>query len=153
MVALLPKIQKTFNGSAWFDRGVLVAVTLACGVALSLNVADPDLWGHVQYGRDAWEHGLAMTTTYSYIVQGYPWVNHEIFAELALAAGNDILGPAGLMLIKVALGMAVITLMIRRARREKVGLLAASGVALMVAVCLATHWTMRPQLISYVSFA
>ena len=70
---------------------------LACGVALSLNVADPDLWGHVQYGRDALAHGLPATTTYSYIAEGYPWINHEIVAEYALAIGADWLGGPGLL--------------------------------------------------------
>ena len=28
----------------WIDRGIVVAVVLASAVALSLNVADPDLW-------------------------------------------------------------------------------------------------------------
>ncbi|MBC7854891.1 MAG: hypothetical protein IAF94_15775 [Pirellulaceae bacterium] len=132
---------------------MLTAVILASGVALSLNIADPDLWGHVQYGRDALAGGLPATTTYSYIAQGYPWINHEILAELALALSYDYLGAWGLMLIKVGLGMGVIALMIRRARQQKVGLLATAAVALLVAVCLANHWTLRPQIISYVSFA
>lgn len=153
MVSFLSQPQKIFVSSAWFDRGVLFAVVLAGGVALSLNVADPDLWGHVQYGRDALANGLATTTTYSYIAQGYPWVNHEILAELALAVGYDSLGSSGLMVIKVGLGMGVIALMVRRARQQNVGLLATAAVSLLVAVCLANHWTLRPQLISYVSFA
>ena len=153
MVSLLPQPQKLFASATGFDRGVLAAVILASGVALSLNIADPDLWGHVQYGRDALASGLPSTTTYSYIAQGYPWINHEILAELALALGNDYLGAWGLMLIKVGLGMGVIALMIRRAREQKAGLLATAAVALLVAVCLANHWTLRPQIISYVSFA
>lgn len=153
MVSLLPQSQKSFASSTWFDRGVLAAVILASGVALSLNVADPDLWGHVQYGRDALANGLPATTTYSYIAKGYPWINHEILAEFALALGNDYLGACGLMLIKIGLGMGIVLLMVRRAREQKVGLLATSAVALLVAVCLANHWTLRPQLISYTSFA
>jgi hypothetical protein len=153
MASLLPQPHKFFASAAGFDRGVLAAVILASGVALSLNIADPDLWGHVQYGRDALASGLPATTTYSYIAQGYPWINHEILAELALAVGYDYLGAGGLMLIKVALGMGVIALMIRRAREQNVGLLATAAVGLLVAVCLANHWTLRPQLISYASFA
>ncbi len=153
MVSLQPQSPKQIPSSTWFDRGVLTAVILASGVALSLNIADPDLWGHVQYGRDALAHGLPATTTYSYIAQGYPWINHEILAELALALGNDYLGACGLMLIKVGLGMGIVTLMVRRAREQKVGLLATAAVSLLVAVCLANHWTLRPQLISYTSFA
>lgn len=153
MVSLQHQSQKLFASSAWFDRGVLTAVILASGVAFSLNIADPDLWGHVQYGRDALASGLPATTTYSYIAQGYPWVNHEILAELALAIGYDYLGSVGLMLIKVGLGMGIMTLMVRRALAQQTGLLATCAVSLLVAVCLANHWTLRPQLISYTSFA
>jgi len=57
--------DQTIDLAQWLDRGIVVAVILASAVALSLNVADPDLWGHVQYGRDALHHGLSATTTYS----------------------------------------------------------------------------------------
>lgn len=37
-----------------------------CGERVSLNHADPDLWGHVQFGRDVLRDGaIAATTTYS----------------------------------------------------------------------------------------
>jgi hypothetical protein len=77
--------RNPFDVARWLDRGIIAAVLLAAGVALSLNVADPDLWGHVQYGRDALAHGLPKTTTYSYVAEGYPWINHEIVAEYVLA--------------------------------------------------------------------
>jgi hypothetical protein len=77
------------DSAMWLDRGVVAAVLLASAVALSLNVADPDLWGHVQYGRDALAHGLPVTTTYSYVAHNQRWINHEILAEYALAIGAD----------------------------------------------------------------
>ena len=40
-------LHRGWTGGLWWRCSWLV------GVALSLNVADPDLWGHVQYGRDA----------------------------------------------------------------------------------------------------
>src|ERR1044071_940265 len=123
--------SRGFEPAVWIDRALVVAVMLSAATALSLNIADPDLWGHVQYGRDALQHGLARTTTYSYIAQGYPWINHEILAELGLALGNDYLGACGLMLVKVGLGMGMIALMVRRARQQKVGLLATSAVVLL----------------------
>src|SRR3954454_10539346 len=110
-------VDRTVDLGGWLDRGIVAAVVLACGVALSLNVADPDLWGHVQYGRDTLAHGLARTTTYSYIAEGYPWINHEIIAELALAIIADCLGGAGLLIVKCALGLAVIGAILWRARR------------------------------------
>lgn len=137
----------------FFDRAVLLLVLLACGTALSLNVADPDLWGHIQYGRDALRDGLPLTTTYSYIAQGYPWVNHEILAELGLAVVNDNFGAIGLMLMKCLLGLLVIALVMRSALRQGAGLIATCAMMLLVAVALGNHWSLRPQLVSYVSFA
>lgn len=138
--------------AVWIDRGIVVAVLLSCGVALSLNVADPDLWGHVQYGRDALTDGVPATTTYSYVAEGYPWINHELVAEFLLALGADWLGGAGLLVAKCSLGLAVIGLMFWNARRQGVSLIAACSLALLVAITLGDHWSLRPQLISYVSF-
>src|SRR3954463_12527540 len=94
---------RRFELAVWIDRGLVVAVLLASATALSLNVADPDLWGHVQYGRDAILHGIPTTTTYSYVAVGYPWINHEILAEYALALISDNLGGPGLLIVKCLL--------------------------------------------------
>ena len=67
---MLPAIPTRFHLATWIDRGILFALLLACGCSLSLNVADADLWGHIQYGRDCWQKGLPATTTYSYIADG-----------------------------------------------------------------------------------
>src|SRR5215210_4822308 len=124
-MTLFPSSTIRRDGTAWLDRGIVAAVLLACGVALSLNVADPDLWGHVQYGRDALAHGLPTTTTYSYVADGYRWINHEILAEYALAICNDWLGGSGLLIAKCLLGLAVVGAILRRALSQGAGLIAA----------------------------
>ena len=90
-------------------RAALWTVLLA---VVAYTRTDPDLWGHVQYGRDALRFGVPRATTYSYVARGYPWINHEILAELGLALSYDYLGACGLMLLKVGLGMGVIGLMV-----------------------------------------
>jgi hypothetical protein len=139
--------------ATWLDRGIVLAVILACGVALSLNVADPDLWGHIQYGRDALAHGLSSTTTYSYVARGYPWINHEILAEIALATIADSSGGSGLLMLKCVLGVAIVGTMLFRARRQGAGLISACVWTLLIAITLGNHWSLRPQLVSYVCFA
>src|SRR5262245_29734139 len=136
----------------WLDRGIVVAVVLGAGVALSLNVADPDLWGHVQYGRDALRHGLSATTTYSYVAEGYRWINHEILAEYALAIVNDLFGGPGLLIVKCLLGMAIAAAMLWRARHQGAGLISACSLPLLVAMTLSNHWSLRPQIAYYVCF-
>ena len=48
--------------------------------------------------------------------------------------------------------MGVVALMIHSAWKQRTGLLATAAVALLAAVGLANHWTLRPQLFSYVGF-
>jgi len=138
--------------AVWVDRGLIVAVLLSAATVLSLNVADPDLWGHVQYGRDALKHGFPATTTHSYVAEGYPWINHEILAEYALAAIDSVSGGPGLLITKCLLGVAVIGAIMLHARRQGAGLIAMCSLALLVAITLGNHWVVRPQLASYVSF-
>ena len=50
---------------------------------MSRSGADPDLWGHVTYGKEVLRDGhLHETTTWSYAVNDFRWVNHENIAEL-----------------------------------------------------------------------
>ncbi len=134
----------------WFDRGLLLATLLTCAVALSPAAADPDLWGHVQYGRDAISDGLARTTTYSFTADGYRWINHENLAELFLAIMIDTIGPVGLLIVKCLLGVGVIGLIMTVARRQGAGLLSVCLLAMLVSTNLTYFWCTRPQLLSYV---
>lgn len=158
-MSLLPLSLPTFEGadekidtSQWLDRGIIAAVLLACAVALSLNAADHDLWGHIQYGRDALRHGLPATTTYSYIAAGYPWINHEILAEYALAIGTDWFGATGLLLGKCLLGVAIVGVIMWRAKRQEVSFISLCSFTLLIAATLGGYWTLRPQLASYACF-
>lgn len=134
------------------DWGILAAVLLACGAVLCSNYVDPDLWGHVQYGRDALYHGLPRTTTYSYLAEDYPWINHEILAEYALALTNDLGGGFGMLAGKCLLGLGVVGLILYRAFKQGVSIIPACASAILVAWTLAPHWSLRPQLFSFVLF-
>lgn len=135
----------------WLRRGLLLAIVLGCAVAVSPNPADPDLWGHIQYGRDALADGFVpATTTYSFTAKGYRWINHENLAELLLAIGMDNLGPVGLLIAKCLLGLLVVGLILRLAMKKNVGIIPLGIVALLVAVNLAYHWSLRPHLLTYV---
>ena len=43
--------------SNWLERAAILIVVLAGALAMSPSVADPDLWGHVQFGRDVLNEG------------------------------------------------------------------------------------------------
>ena len=138
--------------SSVLSRAILAATMLACAIAVSPNVADPDLWGHVQYGNDVLSEGLPSTTSYSYTANGFRWINHENFAEILMAWA----APAGgwlLMTGKCLFGVMVVWLVVTAARRQQCGLIVICGLALLVAVNLSYHWSIRPQLLSFVCYA
>lgn len=147
-----PSSTKESFLARYLDRAVLVVVVMAGLVAMSLNVADPDLWGHIQYGRDALQSGLPATTTYSYLAEGYPWINHEIVAEFTLALVNDTGGGTLLLVSKALAALFVLLCVVRACRKQGAGLVVTAVLTLLVAVGLGNHWSLRPQLFSYVFF-
>ncbi|GAA4435619.1 hypothetical protein [Bremerella cremea] len=126
---------------------------MAVAIAVSPNGADPDLWGHVQYGRDALQEGLARTTTYSYTANGYRWINHENLSELALAIGIDAIGPNGLLLVKLLLGLLICSVPFWKTKDFARYPLPVMVVSLLMATNFTNHWNVRPQLFSFGFFA
>lgn len=137
----------------WGTRIALLAVLLAATYATSINVADPDLWGHVQYGKDVIEDGhLHETTTYSFTAVGFRWINHENLSELTFATIVETLGPIGLLVFKFALSALVFGLMIWRANRQQVHLLVLTAAVLLSANAISYFWSIRPQLLTFTYF-
>jgi len=137
----------------WFLRGLCLAIGMTCALALSVNAADPDLWGHVQYGNDALRDGLEATTTYAFTTPpGYRWINHENLSELALAVGANAIGGQGLLAAKMLLGLFLLGILAWLAHRRGVGMFTLCGLSLLVAVNLTYHWAARPQLASYTGY-
>ena len=63
--------------------------------------ADPDLWGHLAFGRAMLASGhLTPHDPYSYSAPGHLWLNHEWMSEVLMAAIYEGLGVIGLKLMK-----------------------------------------------------
>jgi len=135
------------------DWALLGAVLLACAVAVSPNRPDPDLWGHVQYGRDLLTDGLPETTTYSFTAEGFRWINHELLAEAAFALLADAGGAHLLLFVKLLIMVGVVGMIVASALRKRLSLMATSIVALLVAVNLSYHSSVRPHIFTYLFFA
>ena len=134
---------------------LIVAAILCIGLSsMTSNCADPDLWGHVQYGREVLRDGtLPRTTTWSFAAEGAQWVNHENIAELLLAGTVDAFGMPGLPAVKLVLAVIILGLMMRSACRENCGWLAIGVTVFLVGTNLQFHWHFRPQILSYASLA
>ncbi len=140
-----------------FDRlitfAIIVLTILVSALAMSPSVADPDLWGHVQFGRDFLNTGsLETTTSYSFTSEGYRWINHENVSEIVMAWIVENLGPHGLIWGKFLLSLFVIGSILFFNLRSKVSLIPACVLTILVAWNLGYHWSFRPQLSSFFFF-
>jgi len=134
-------------------RLMVTALWVSCALALSLNLADPDLWGHVTYGQDALRDArLHDTATHTFTAVDYPWINHENLAELTFALGYQWLGDEGLLISKCLLGLAILAAMTWIAHRHGVRQLTMAAFLLLVANNLTAFFPVRPQLLSFAWF-
>jgi hypothetical protein len=78
-------------------------ILFAIVIADARQATDPDLWGHVMWGRELLAHGsLPRGNPYSYSALNFRWLRHEWLSEVLMAAMFDTLGPIGLKLLKFA---------------------------------------------------
>jgi hypothetical protein len=77
------------------------------------GASDPDLWGHLTFGRDILrDRAITAVDPYSF-TQDQPWVNHEWLSELLFAASYEVGGVAGLILLKTAILLVTLLLVWR----------------------------------------
>ena len=149
--------ETTATTTAWLTRDWalwLVAVVVSAMSLLAMNEADPDLWGHVLYGREALRSGeLEMQSSWNYTAIGYRWINHENLAELALAAADNWAGAGGLLALKLSLSLLVLGLVTGRLLSRGVHPLTIGFIVLVLAQTIAFHWHFRPQVFGYALFA
>jgi hypothetical protein len=119
------------------------------------NLADPDLWGHLTWGR-AMIHDWALTArdTYSYTAVGRPFFDHEWLADVITAWTFDAAGSGGLIALKLGLGGLMLVCILDAVRTmardtDLEGpvhpLMLAAGMVLSLAA-IAPGATFRPQL-------
>lgn len=145
------------------DRPVLVdalwepavgLVTFAALVSYAVrSVADPDLWGHVLFGR--WMRARGAVTRedpYSYL-SAPEWINHEWLAEVAFGGAWEVAGTAGLVLLKAVIVLGVLLLVYLHLREQGLDVLRAGllVVALSLPVSVALR-TIRPHMFTMLLF-
>lgn len=133
-------------------RTLLVGVFACLAIVLLARPEpDPDLWGHLLYGRASLLAGAPeRVDRYSYTCAGAPWVNHEWYAEVIYAALWDGLGAPGLFTLKALIAALMVLVVVVRSRGVGFG----PRLALLAATTamLAPGTSYRPQLFSYLLF-
>jgi hypothetical protein len=129
-----------------------LAVVLVAIWRFSENTVDPDLWGHVIFGQRMLARGVVeRLEPFSWTAPDYPWINHEVGAELAMGAAHRLMGGMGLFLLMFATGMLTWWLALRAgaAGSSWPERAAAWGIALLAAREIAIGFAMRPQVFTY----
>ena len=123
---------------------------------LMRTFADHDLWGHLRFGLDMIKpRSVIQADPYSYLTAGQRWINHEWLAEVSFGAAWMGAGAAGLVALKVCIGLltfAVLFLVPMRSshlnpmRASAVFLVGSFGILLFLNV-------VRPQMYTFLFFA
>ncbi len=126
----------------WHLLGLWLALA---ALLVTATRTDPDLWGHVRFGLDFLKiHELPAVDPYSF-TQDQPWINHEWVSEVLTAVAFRAGGPAGIVLLKVAVVAITIAVLFWRLRGATVVVAAiVAGAAIVSALPLTG--TMRPQI-------
>jgi len=86
------------------------------------NQADVDLWGNVGFvTAPPWSADFHWTNTFSFTATDHPWINHEWLAQYIFHETWKHFGNAGLLGLKVSIGLALIALWNRSMKLNNVG--------------------------------
>ena len=115
---------------------------------------DPDLWGHLFFGREILRSGsLPVHNLYSYTASGQVWINHEWLAEVIFYSIYHFFGAPGLILLKVILGAGVIWILDLVIRQRVPSFLVRMITLIWIMAILSPGFNIRPQLFTYLFFA
>ncbi len=132
-------------------NGQLILILFAVALVSADNFADPDLWMHILAGRIVLAgHIPPLSDPFSYSATGFPWRDHEWFAEAAFALSYDFLGVVGLKLLKVFCATLVIVALAIGIAQTRAG----TGhyrrlVLIVVAMLLVEPMQFRPQIFTF----
>lgn len=132
----------------------LFALALLFIIIVAPTTADPDLWGHVLFGRDiVAARSVPATDPYSFS-SDRRWINHEWLAEVLMYLSYRAGGAAGLVFLKGVVVCATLGCVVAGLRRWRFRPLHHDA---LILVALAGTWTryhpVRPQLFSLLLFA
>jgi len=115
----------------------------------SYLTADPDLWGHILFGKEIWESGsIPRTDFYSFTANGERWINHEWLTEVLFYLIYANLGSGGLLAFKMILGWTTIYLLSQSGPYRKTPYPFAIASILIIPV-MGPGFMVRPQLMTF----
>ncbi len=130
------------------------AVIAFCVQIFSANQADVDLWGNVFFVQaPTWIEGFLRVNTFSFTEPGHVWINHEWLAQSIFHNVHGLFGNAGLIGLKVLIGLLIIGLMNAAIRKEcRSGVVRFLWLMLVISV-MGFGFNTRPHLFTFLMVA
>ena len=116
---------------------------------LSKTYADPDLWGHLQFGLDTIETGnIIQVDQYSYNSAGQDWINHEWLSEVLFAFAWSAGNAPGLVILKIIIGLLTIGIIYKYLISIQINYIVAALIIILMGASLFIlfYQTIRPQI-------
>ena len=121
--------------------------------AATRTYADPDLWGHVLFGRDiVRQGGVHQADPYSF-TSDRAWVNHEWLSEVVMYGAYAAAGARGLVLLRVlVVGLIAVLAVLHLRRLRSDAVMHDASLALVLLGAYGQTSMVRPQLFSLLFF-
>lgn len=132
----------------------LAFVALFVLLVLVLPLTDPDYFWHLKAGEAiVSQRALPAGDIFSFTRAGQPWVLHEWLFEVMLFGAFAMWGPLGVKLLTVLCAMTTLGVTFTLTRRMGESPFVAFALAACGGVVLASGWTPRPHLVTYLFFS
>lgn len=134
--------------SLWHYSPALVLFAIV--IADVRQYSDPDLWGHVLFGRELLANGsLPLDNPWSYSAPGFHWLHHEWLSEVLMSWIFDHYGTLGLKLLKFACTAGTISFVVLAMSETAASAVIQTVILLIVAFTLIPAMQFRPQIFDF----
>lgn len=125
-------------------------VLFAIVIADLRQLGDPDLWGHILFGRELLAHGsLPPNNVYSYSAPDFRWLHHEWLSEVVMSAIFDRFGPFGLKLLKFLCTAGTISFVVLAESETAAPAGVQALILLMASLIFVPSMQFRPQIFDF----
>jgi hypothetical protein len=129
------------------------AIALVYSSALyffSFITADPDLWGHIMFGKEILtSKAIPRFDMYSYTAFGAEWINHEWLSEVLMWQTFNLLGSPGLLVGKLIIGLITVSAISIISYNRKTHFLIYGLVFVISVFIISPGFMTRPQLATF----
>ncbi len=144
------------SSAYWIKAGVFSVLLSSILVLLAkVNLADPDLWGYLSFGRLFWHMDkFPYRDVFSYVPTLNPWVYHEWLTGVLFYPLYQTVGIPGLLVLRDGLALATLGLVyLTAARRGAHPLAAALFVGIIIKAACYGYSPVRAQVFTFFFFA